>query len=157
MQFLQKKSRVSLANYEKLILKNIYSQCRKKENIKFNANKLLDGKTINRKCRVGRISYYGHILRREKNHPIRLAFNLKFAKKKEGRPSLTWINSLDQDLSRYSNIDPDEWVRLAEDKGRIKSFAEEIYNEVVSEISEGEDSEEDDNNVKKYRHWKKMK
>lgn len=92
-----KKSRVSTGNYEKLILKNIFNFCRKPDNLKYNARKLLDGKTINRKIRTGRLRYYGHILRREREHPLRKALQLKLDKKKEGRPSLTWTDSLEQD------------------------------------------------------------
>lgn len=80
---LTKQSRVGMGNYEKLILRSIYNHCKKPQNTKFNARKLLNGKTINRRVRVGRINYYGHILRRAENHPIRLAYKLKFKKKKK--------------------------------------------------------------------------
>lgn len=154
---LTKKSRIGMANYEKLILRSIYNHCRRPQNIRFNARKLLDGKTINRRVRVGRISYYGHILRREKNHPIRLAYRLNFKKKKEGRPSFTWKDSLEKDLNRYSEVDREEWKQLAEDRDKLKKKAEEIYKETFSEISEGESSEEEGRS-KQYKHWKrKMK
>lgn len=154
---LTKESRISLGNYEKLILRNIYNQCKKKNMTKFNAKKLLDGKTINRRARVGRISYYGHIMRREQNHPIRLALNLKFNKKKEGRPSLTWKDSLDQDLGRYEDMTDSEWMLLARKKETIKIKAEEIYKEENSEISDGESSEDESESGRKYKHWKTKK
>lgn len=153
---LTKKSRIGMANYEKLILRNIFNNCKKPLNLKFNARKLLDGKTVNRRVRVGRINYYGHILRRENNHPIKLAYKMRFETKKEGRPSLTWKDSLNNDLNRYNNIDTEEWKQLAKDRDKLKSKAEEIYKETNSEISDGQTSEEEDDRQKpKYKHWKR--
>lgn len=144
-----------MGNYEKLILRSIYNHCKKPHNTKFNARKLLNGKTINRRVRVVRINYYGHILRRAENHPIRLAYKLKFKKKKEGRPSITWKNSLEKDLNRYGEIDRETWKQLANDREKMKKTAEEIYKETLSEISDGESSEEDNSRPKKYKHWKR--
>lgn len=152
---LTKKSRIGMANYEKLILRSIFNHCKKSPNVKFNARKLLDGKTINRRARVGRISYFGHIVRREENHPLKLAYKLKFKKKKEGRPSITWKDSLEADLGRYREINRDEWNELAKDRDKLKKEAEEIYKETTSEISDGESSEEDSSRPKRYKHWKR--
>ena len=131
-----------MAGYEKSILKNIYNNCKKTKKVKFNVNKLLSGKTINRRARVGRLCYYGHIMRRERNHPLRKALRLKCRKRKEGRPCLTWTDSLKQDLNKYENMERENWKRLTTDKSEMKRKAEEIYNNESSEISEGESSEE---------------
>lgn len=152
---LTKKSRVSIANYEKLILRNIYQYCRKPKNLKFNARKLLDGKTINRRIRVGRISYFGHVMRRERNHPLKLAFKLNHRKKKEGRPSQTWLKSLEQDFLKYENMNRDSFEELSKDREKLKSKLDEIYKKEDSEISDGESDE--DSNDKTYKHWKRKR
>lgn len=151
---LTKKSRVMIANYEKLILRNIYQYCMKPNDLKFNARKLLEGKTINRRIRIARISYFGHVLRRENNHPLKLAYNLNFEKKKEGRPSLTWKNSLDQDFQKFENMDRTGFEELSKDRENMKRKLKEIYSNDDSEISEGESSDENTKG-KKYRHWRK--
>lgn len=111
---LTKRSRVQLGKYEKQILKDIWNQCRKTDERKFNVRKELKGKTINRRVRVNRISYYGHIQRREETHPIKMAMKLKFNKKKHGRPSFTWKKSLEQDFNRYNGITEEEWSQIAQ-------------------------------------------
>lgn len=137
---LTKRSRKQLAKYEKIIVKSIWHHCTKENDNKLNIRKELNGKTINRKIRVGRISYYGHIKRRPQNHPLKMAYRFKFNKKKEGRPSYTWKDSLKQDLDRYRNISKEEWKSLANDKHKLKQKAEEIYKQEESENSDGEDS-----------------
>lgn len=137
---LTKRSRKQLAKYEKIIVKSIWHHCTKENDNKLNIRKELNGKTINRKIRVGRISYYGHIKRRPQNHPLKMAYRFKFNKKKEGRPSYTWKDSLKQDLDRYRNISKEEWKTLANDKHKLKQKAEEIYKQEESENSDGEDS-----------------
>lgn len=139
---LTKRSRKQLAKYEKMIVKSIWNNCRKESGVKLNIKKALNGKTINRRIRVGRISYYGHIKRRPQNHPLKIAYRFKLNRKKEGRPSYTWKVSLNQDLKRYKGINRDEWKSLAKDKLKLKQKAEEIYKQEESEISDGE---EDDN------------
>lgn len=153
---LTKKSRISMANYEKVILRNIFNNCKKDSALKFNARKLLNGKTINRRVRVGRINYFGHIKRRGEGHPLKLAYNLNLNKRKEGRPGLTWRKSLEHDLIRYDSIDNDEWEEVAMDKEKLKRKAEEIYNNEESEISEGVSTDDENQGGKRYKHWKKM-
>lgn len=136
---LTKRSRVQLGRYEKQILKDIWNNCRKTSNIKFNVRKELKGKTINRRVRVNRISYYGHIQRRPERHPIKTAMKLNFKKKKHGRPSFTWKNSLKQDFDRYNGMTEEDWRQLAMDRDKIKKKAEEIYKNDDSEISDGEE------------------
>lgn len=99
----------------------------------------MNGKTINRRIRVGRINYYGHIKRRPQNHPLKIAYRFKFSRKKEGRPSFTWKDSLNRDLGRYRGISKDEWKAFAKDKDKLKQKAEEIYKQEESEISDGEE------------------
>lgn len=137
---LTKRSRLQLAKYEKLIVKDIWNNCVRKDNEKFNLVKLLRGRTINRRVRVSRLCYYGHILRREYNHPLKLSFHYKLGWRKKGRPSFTWLVSLKHDKERYVDVD---WEDLALDKIKLKHRSEGIYNESESEISNLEDSEED--------------
>lgn len=116
----------------------------------------MDGKTINRRIRVGRIGYFGHVIRREKNHPLKLAYNLKHDKKKEGRPSLTWIKSLEQDFQKYQSMNRSSFEELSKDREKMKRKLEEIYKNEGSEISDGESSEEE-NREKRYKHWKRKR
>lgn len=152
---LTKKSRISIANYEKLILRNIFNHCKKSDNVRFNAKKLLDGKTINRKIRIGRISYFGHIMRRDREHPLRKALQLKLEKKKEGRPSLTWNDSLEQDKNRYREITDAGWIEIAKDREKIKRKSEEIYQDSASEISDGESTDDNKSDRDRFKHWKR--
>lgn len=144
---LTKRNRLQLSRYEKMIIKDIWRHCRKERKRKINVRKELTGRTINRRIRVGRIKYYGHIMRRESNHPLKLAYKLKFKKKKKGRPSFTWKKSLKMDLQRYDiNIN---WQQLAKDKEKLKRKAEEIYKNESSEISDGDcetDESDEENN-----------
>lgn len=139
---LTKRSRMQLDKYEKLIIREIWANCRKKDSDKLNIRKELAGRTINRRVRVGRINYYGHIRRRDERHPLNIAFRLKCKKRKEGRPSFTWLDSLKQDLGRYRNITEEEWEVLVNDKIKLKKKAEEIYKMEDSEISDGFEQEE---------------
>lgn len=90
-----------MAKYENMIVKSIWNNCKKESGNKLNICKELKGKIINRKIRVGKISYYRHIQRRPQNHPLKIAYKFKFSRKKEGRPCYTWKDSLNQDLGRY--------------------------------------------------------
>lgn len=137
---LTKRSRLQLAKYEKLILKDIWNNCRVVKR-KFNVRKEMSGKTINRRVRVARLNYYGHIIRRPNKHPLKSAFKFKFCFKKEGRPSFTWKDTLQQDFSRYRDMTNSKWKELATDREKLKKKAEEIYKDSNSEISDGEDSE----------------
>lgn len=89
------------------------------------------------------------------NHPLQLAYRFKFNKKKEGRPSLTWRKSLNQDFDRYEELDIEEWEELAKDKEKLKKKVEEIYKNEDSEISDGVSTEEEDQGKGSYKHWKK--
>ncbi|XP_058827778.1 uncharacterized protein LOC131687699 [Topomyia yanbarensis] len=138
---LTKRSRQQLAKYEKLIVKDIWMNCRKCDNRKLNVRKELNGKTINRRVRVGRLKYYGHIIRRNNKHPLKLAYKMEFEKKKEGRPSYTWKDSLTQDFNKFNEIGGKQWEDLAKDKMKLKQKVEEIYKMEDSEISDGEEEE----------------
>lgn len=62
---------------------------------------LLKGRTIDRKCRVQRLKYWGHIIRRPASHVLRKALYYKIpGKLKRGRPCYTWHNSLTRALRR---------------------------------------------------------
>lgn len=135
---LTKRSRVQLARYEKLLLKDIWNNCRREEGVKFNVRKLLDGKTMNRRVRVTRIGFVAHIERRPQGHPLRLALYLEFDRKKEGRPSFTFRKSAEEDLARYRDMVPNDWPILFKDKTKLKKKTEVIYEYSESEISDGE-------------------
>lgn len=47
-------------------------------------------------------------------------------------------------------------TQRAKDRDKLKNKAEKIYKETNSEISEGQTSEEDDQQKPKYKHWKRM-
>lgn len=81
------------------------------------------------------------IMSRPNKHPLKSAFKFKFCFKKEGRPSFTWKDTLQQDFSRYRDMTNSKWKELATDREKLKKKAEEIYKDSNSEISDGEDSE----------------
>lgn len=94
-------------------------------------------------------------MRRDREHPLRKALQLKFEKKKEGRPSLTWNDSLKQDKNRYREITEEDWIESAEDREKLKKMSEEIYKDSASEISDGESTDENGSDRDRYKHWKK--
>ena len=67
------------------------------------------------KIRVMRIKYWGHIQRREKGHPLKIAEKLVFKKRKRGRPAKTWNDSVKEDIGKLG-IGITEFKELAKDK-----------------------------------------
>lgn len=108
-----------------------------------NIRSFLDGKTVNRRVRVMRASYFGHVQRRPESHLLQHAFRYRASKKKVGRPCLTWLDSLRQDRQKYS-YHYDEWLEAAKDKSDIKKMAETIYETCENDSSQDEPFQTDD-------------
>lgn len=53
------------------------------------------------------------LLRRENNHPLKLAYKIRFEVNKVDRPCLTWKDSLNVDLYCCKNIEIEVWKHLA--------------------------------------------
>lgn len=80
-----------------------------------------------------RINYWGHIQRRQEGHPLKVAKNLNYKRKKIGRPAKTWNDSVKEDKNKVPGISEEEWIELAKDKGKLKARAEEMYKYEGSE------------------------
>lgn len=102
---LTKKNRISLDNMEKYIVKRLREMARDPP-ANTDIMSLLHGRTIDRKCRVNRMKYWGHIIRRPSTHVLRkaLAYNIP-GKYKHGRPCFTWHDSLNRAIRRSRRTD----------------------------------------------------
>lgn len=113
--------------------------CRDRPRGRVKLSRLLEGKTAVKKIRVMRINYWGHIQRRPPGHPLKIAQQIKYEKKKRGRPAKTWNDSVIEDKQMIQGISEEEWIELAKDKEKLKGKAEEIYRiEGSEEESESE-------------------
>lgn len=136
---LVKRNRKSISKYEMQILKEMIRYCRDRPRGRVKLSRLLEGKTAVKKIRVMRIDYWGHIQRRPPGHPLKIAQQIKYEKKKRGRPAKTWNDSVIEDKQMIQGISEEEWIELAKDKEKLKGKAEEIYRiEGSEEESESE-------------------
>lgn len=133
---LTKSNRSKLRRYERDIIVAMRRNSRKTQSDK-TVQEFLAGKTVNRRIRVLRSSYYGHVQRRPRNHLLQHAFRYQPGIRKVGRPCITWLDSLRQDRNKYP-YDYSEWLAAAEDKAEIKGMAETIYG-----VCENDSSEDD--------------
>ena len=72
---------------------------------------ILCGKSITKKVKVQRISYWGHIHRRDSNHILSAASTYNAGPRKLGRPCFTWNDSLKQDMEYFERTST-EWACL---------------------------------------------
>lgn len=97
---ITKRNIQSLMNMEHSIVLRLrdLSRDRPQEN---NVERLLQGRTIDRVCRVLRLKYWGHIMRRPAHHVLQNAYYYSIpGKKKIGRPCYTWHTSLQRAIRR---------------------------------------------------------
>lgn len=78
---LTKRNRLSVSRYEKNILREIKENCRLSGNCT-KVKRLLNGKTVTKRIKAGRVRFFAHIMRRQNDHPLKLAYNYKLEKKK---------------------------------------------------------------------------
>ncbi|KAL0892519.1 hypothetical protein ABMA27_015620 [Loxostege sticticalis] len=60
---------------------------------------------ISEKMRESRLRWYGHIMRRDENHPVRRALSIPERPKGRGRPPATWWSNVQNEI-RKQNIEP---------------------------------------------------
>lgn len=138
---LTKANRSRLRKYERQILRELLNAA--KDSPKRKIKDILSGKTISKIIKVRRISFYGHILRRSTPHLLQAAYDQKETKRKIGRPIYTWEDSLDHDISYYTNKTKEEWKVIAFNRALIKKEAEKVYDVTETDTeSELESSDE---------------
>lgn len=133
---LTKANRNKLRRYESYILRTMRHHSKKTESAK-TVHEFLGGKTVMRRIRVQRASYFGHIMRRPTNHLLQHAYRYGTVSRKIGRPCITWLNNLDQDREKYDYM-LNDWIQGAENKVEIKTMAEDIYLESLNVSSDEE-------------------
>lgn len=103
-----------------------------------NIRALLRGRTINRTCRIHRLRYWGHIVRRPHNHILKKALNYRATGKlKRGRPCFTWNTSLQHDI-RLSRIDDDDWARTINDTSLHNAKCNSLYDRQDTDDSDSD-------------------
>lgn len=118
---LNRQSLTHMENYIVLKLRNVARDPPQTENIM----QLLQGRTIDRKCRVLRLKYWGHIMRRPTDHVLRKALRYSIpGKRKIGRPCFTWHDSLNRALRR-SNVT--DWQDTIQDTQAHNRKCESSY------------------------------
>lgn len=141
---LTKANRSRLRKYERYILKEMLQVA--KDPPKQKIHNILEGKTITKIIKVRRISYYGHVIRRQAPHLLQAAMVYKEPRKKIGRPIYTWEDSLTHDIYNYSGKNLESWKSIAADRKQIKKEAEEIYKARETDTeSESEEANENAN------------
>lgn len=127
---LTKKSRTSLRNYERQIVREMAALCRHEgpDTLRRSVHVLLRKRRITQRVRVHQLRYFGHIQRRPHTHPIKAASRLFAQRLRPCRPSHTWWDSILASMKRYRDLSYDEWVELAKDKRRLNKKIDEIYD-----------------------------
>lgn len=130
---LTKRNRRSLRNMERYIVLKLRSLARDPPP-STEIITLLKGRTIDRKCRVQHLKYWGHILRRPATHVLRkaMAYHIP-GKYKQGRPCFTWHDSLNRAL-RKSRIQ--DWQTTNNDKQLHNAKCNAVYDVSDTDVSE---------------------
>lgn len=118
---LTKSNRSKIRRYETHILRTMRLHSKKTCTAK-TVREFLDGKTVTRRIRVLRASYFGHIHRRPRGQH---AYHYKPVSRKTGRPCITWLDNLHQDRTKYDFPESD-WISAAGGKKDLKTMAEAI-------------------------------
>lgn len=82
------------------------------------------------------LRWWGHVQRRERSHPLRVAARLRPSRLRSCRPGFTWWDVINQNIQRYGNITYAEFKELALDKDRFHAKLKDIYDFEESECSE---------------------
>ncbi|KAL1399282.1 hypothetical protein pipiens_008334 [Culex pipiens pipiens] len=94
---LTAQNRRSLRRFERKIIKEWREACGEPPGI---TRKLLGLRTIVQRVKSGHFMYWGHICRRNENHLLQAALNLRLTgPKRRCRPCDTWWDSLDKELA----------------------------------------------------------
>lgn len=127
-------NRSTLRRYERKIVQEWYKASGGKE--EQSARKLLSDRTIGKKVKIYRILYWGHITRREGNHLLQAAFNLRLpGPKRFCRPCDTWFVTLEKKLQSLGKTKAD-FEGILYDRNTLKKEVAKLYS-----IDEESDSE----------------
>lgn len=135
---LTKYSRKSIRGYERQIVEGMAGLCRESRNasVSRSVNVLLRKRRITKKIRMYQMRWWGHVRRRGRSHPLRVAARLQPARRRSGRPGFTWWDVIIQNILRYGDLTYDELKELAMEKDRFHTKLEEIYDIEESDSSE---------------------
>lgn len=137
---LTRANRQKLRRYEQVCLRILLKYSRKVGGSTIrSARELLKGKTITRRIKVMKITFWGHVQRRPENHMLRLAESYSCQLRKVGRPCYTNKDSMKEAFSKYS-LTPQEWNDLISNKHQLKKAAETIYDDIQNDSSSNNDS-----------------
>ncbi|KAL0860808.1 hypothetical protein ABMA27_009352 [Loxostege sticticalis] len=70
-----------------------------------NISELVPVAPIAEKIRESRLHWYGHIMRRDENHPVRRALSIPERPKGRGRPPATWWSNVQNEI-RKQKLNP---------------------------------------------------
>lgn len=132
---LVKRNRQSLRRMECAMIKLLGSIARQSVSVNdANIQSTLRHRTINRKIRIQRLKYWGHVSRRPGLHVLQRAMKYSIpGKKKVGRSIYTWNTSLQRDLRRTRDRDWDATIRNTEQHNE-KCY--DVYNDSDTDESE---------------------
>ncbi|XP_055530015.1 uncharacterized protein LOC129721466 [Wyeomyia smithii] len=137
---LTKYSRRSIREYEKQIVHGMASLCRASDSGQTakSVNTLLQKRRITKKIRIYQMRWWGHVRRRERSHPLRVAARLQARHLRRCRPSFTWWDSIKHNMGLYENMTYQDWLQLAKEKGPYHLKLQELYEKQESDDSEWE-------------------
>lgn len=135
---LTKYSRKSIRGYERQIVEGMAELCRGSGDDSFSrsVNILLRKRRITKRIRMYQMRWWGHVRRRDRSHPLRVAARLQATRLRPCRPSFTWWDVINQNVQRYGDLTYEELKELALEKDRFHTKLEEIYDIEESECSD---------------------
>lgn len=126
MATLTQQNRNSLNRMENYIVRRLRELARDPHETT-DTHVLLKGRTIERKCMVHRMRFWGHVKRRPSYHILRRALRYRaHGRLKVGRPCYTWHDSIESDV-RKSNITMESWEETVGDAALHNSKCKTLY------------------------------
>lgn len=132
---LTKYSRVSIRGYERQIVQSMAKLCRDTPHRYMTVNMLLRKKRITKKIRLYQMRWLGHVRRRPRHHPLRVASRLRATRLRSCRPGYTMWDMIKQNISRYNSRNYRSWCELSHEKEKFNLELHQIY-----EIDESDNS-----------------
>ena len=127
-------NRRSLRHFERKTVQEWYKACGGAT--KVSTRKLLKNRTIVKKIKISRITYWGHITRRQGNHLLQAAYKFHLeGPKRKCRPCDTWNQTLDKDLVSMRKERAD-FEGLLHNKNELKKETNKLYAIMDSSDSE---------------------
>lgn len=122
---LTARNRRTLRRFERKMVQEWYKAC---GGVDVKSTRcLMMNRTIGKKVKIYRILYWGHIMRRENNHLLQAAYNLKLpGPKRFCRPCDTWFKTLDKELNSFGKTRED-FVPFLLDRDALKREVNRLY------------------------------